>query len=121
MNLFLLLILPHEPTTIRERVDMLELNHVQCPQTGRETLTQLIYWRWDSTACRYHVTAWRMFRNGDRFGRDGREWVDAREDGPVRRIVTAPFLRETWTFHDPEIEDRSLVPADARRGLRKIP
>ena len=112
-------ILPHEPPTVREQVDLLELNHVQCPQTGRETLTQVIYWRWHEGNSRNHVTAWRMAKLPELFGRDGREWTESREDGPVRRIIRAKQFRETWTFHDPEIEDRQLLPADQRRGLRK--
>jgi hypothetical protein len=45
LALLLLAALPHEPSTIQDRVDLIELNHVHCPQTGRETLTQVIYWR----------------------------------------------------------------------------
>ena len=118
-GLLLLAVLPHEPPRVVDRVDVIEVNHTQCPQTGREVLCQVIYWRWHPADCTHHVAAWRMVSaRPARFSRDGREWIETREDGPIRREIRAPFLRETWTFEDPEIADRVHVSADMRRGLR---
>ena len=116
--LLLLAALPHEPPRVVDRVDVVEVNHTQCPQTGREVLCQVIYWRWHPADCTHHVAAWRMAKPSDRFRRDGREWIEAREDGPIRREIRAVQFRETWTFEDPELLDREAFSKDLRRGLR---
>jgi hypothetical protein len=122
LALLLLATLPHSPATLTDRVDRIELNHVQCPQTGRETLTQVIYWRWHECDQTHHVTAWRMVdRRPSLLRRDGREWVETWEDGPVRREIRAAQFRETWTLHDPEVEDRATVSPEMRRGLNALP
>jgi len=115
-------VLPHAPRVIVDRVDRIDLNHVQCPLTGAETIYQVIYWRWDSARSCYVVGAWRLAdQPSARFKRVNRGWVETREDGPVRREIHAEQLRETRTFVDPEFEDRAVLPAAMRHGLRPTP
>ena len=109
---------PHGPRVLVDRVDVIELNHLQCPTTGRVTLVQVIYWRWCEADCQHHVVAWRMDRPA-RLRREGREWIETWTDAGVSREVRAPYWRETWTFEDPELVDRESFSKDARRGLRK--
>lgn len=117
--LLLLIVSISQETTIVDHVDRLEINHVHCPHTGRELVCQVIYWRWHVEDRRFHVAAWRLSTSATaRFKRDGREWVETREDGPVRREIRSPQFRETWTFGDPELEDRKTYPPELRRGLR---
>lgn len=119
--LVLLAEIPREPETLVDHVDRIELNHVQSIWDGSETLCQVIYWRWSVEDRCYHVAAWRTSTSATaRFKRDGREWVETREDGLVRREIRSPQFRETWTLHDPELEDRKTYPPELRRGLRQL-
>ena len=115
----LLAILPHEPATITDRVDLIERNHVICLQTGTERLEQVIYWRWDERTNGRRVVAWRMFRGPSRVVRIGDEIRESWEDGPVRREIWARRYVETWTDVDPELIDRERLPVDLRDGLRR--
>jgi hypothetical protein len=118
LAILLLAILPHEPDTLVERVDVIELNHVYCPLTGRETLAQIIYWRWHDEHSTHHVAAWRLLQRMARVRRHDSEWIETREDGEVRREIHAKQFRETWSLHDPELFDRVALPIELRRGLR---
>lgn len=106
---------------LSDRVSVIEINHVQCLWTGKETLCQVIYWRW-WTDDQHHVAEWRTLASCPhaRFRRDGRGWVETRDDGPVRREIRADSLRETWTTHDPEVADRELLPPGNRLPLRRF-
>jgi hypothetical protein len=42
-------------------------------------------------------------------------------DGDQLREVTCGFVRETWTQHDPELQDRNKLPRQHRRLLSKSP
>jgi hypothetical protein len=119
--LLLLSILPHEPDTLVDRVEILELSHVHCPLTGREPLTQMIYWRWHEEQSTHRVAAWRLVQGFARIRRRDGEWIETREDGQVRREIHARQFRETWTFEDPELLDRRFVSQEMRRGLKASP
>jgi hypothetical protein len=122
LALILLATLPHAPDTLTDRVDCIELNHVQCEWTGAVKLNQVIYWRWNAEHSRYNVTAWRMVdKRPSLIRRHGRGWIETREDGVIRREVHAEQFRETWTFEDPEIADRQCVSLEMRRGLKALP
>jgi len=116
--LLLLSILPHEPDTLVDRVEIIELNHVHCPQTGRETLVQMIYWRWHKEQSTHRVAAWRIVQGVARIRRIDGEWIETREEGYYRREIHARQFRETWSFEDPELLDRRLLPVELRQGLR---
>ncbi len=119
--LLLLLILPREPETLVDQVDVIEINHLFSRETGEETFSQVIYWRWDAGQSAHRVTAWRPFTGRPAwFRRDRREWIETREDGPTRREIHARQHRETWTFEDPELLDRAFVSPEMRRGLRPL-
>jgi len=38
----------------------------------------------------------------------------------VVRVITSDLFRETYTNKDPEVQDRKLMPVDARRGLTPV-
>lgn len=64
--------------------------------------------------CRHDVAAYRMLKADD-------EPVVSRtvylaEHGLLRRIK-ARCVRTTWTQHDPELEQRDLLPLPSRRKL----
>ncbi len=132
---------------IRDIVDVIEVNHVVGPR-GALVLDQVIFWRWVSRESHYRVVAWRHLRGVREYApkqvevppdgwkplpqwngghatpirrRDrGGWWVSQWKDEKDRcwREVAAPMFRETWTLHDPEIDDREFLPKDQRKGLR---
>lgn len=115
MAVLLLLIGILPPQDVAEdRVDAIEHNHFYDDQ-GREVFTQVIFW----DGC--EVVAWRLWRNDLQT-----PWRDWRRGGYVMiwndadrlRVVRAPAMRETWTQHDPELENRERCPPHLRRGLK---
>lgn len=67
-----------------------------------------------------HVVAWRMLKTDDqRPIRDYRtgQWVTTWFDDCVLRQVTARHAFDSWTFHDPELQERSELSANMRRDL----
>lgn len=117
--LLLVVAIERQPV-VRDEIAIIELNHLHCPMTGRELLFQVIYWRWWSDDT-HHVAEWRVMATypNARFVRDGQGWIERRDEGAFRREVHATSLRETWTLHDPEVEDRTYLPKDQRLPLRK--
>lgn len=109
------------PAPLVTHVTCLELNHVQCPQTGRHVFSQLVLWGWDKQRKTHHVVAWRMVDQARPalIRREGREWVDRTRDGPHVREARAIWFHESWTFHDVELDDRERLPQDQRRGLTR--
>ena len=108
--LLLASILPRgpEPTD----VDLIELNHVHDDE-GRERFTQAIFWDWDDYESRFVVVDWRMVKQSVMWPR--RDGMEFRQAGVA---VRARHWRETWTQHDPEVEDRARWPVTARRRIR---
>lgn len=103
---------------IVDRVDKIELNHVY-NHTGDVILSQLIFWDWNCQDSRFYVRDWRMYKTGMRPIR--RRWMTyvvsfSDNDGKYRRIY-APQFCETWTYYDPEVLDRSYLPAEQRQKL----
>jgi hypothetical protein len=118
LTILLLTIIP-PPEPVRERVDVIEVNHFYDEQ-GRLVFDQLIFWDWCEAQDRHEVIAWRMLKcpsqlpefDWDRGGHVAR-WLD----GEVFREVRAQSVRETWTQYDPELEELALLPRERRREL----
>ncbi|HEX5102398.1 MAG TPA: hypothetical protein VFV87_01210, partial [Pirellulaceae bacterium] len=127
--LLLLSILPR-PGASRETCDVIELNHFY-NELGQPVFDQILFWEWSGS--RYDVRAWRLVQQPEQLPR--RDWrgggfVALWSDGPalqptatpplreVFREVHAPSFRETWTQHDPELEERQFLPVQLRRGLK---
>lgn len=110
---------PIQPSTIRQRVDLIELNHF-VDEDGREVFRQVIFYDWSKSHRRYHVRAWRLVKHHSQIPQ--RRWDPPiyqctwHDDGLLRQ-VWAPSLRETWTQQDPERVNRGLLPEDQRVPL----
>ena len=120
MDLLLLLIavLPHDDVD-DDRVDIIEVNHFY-DEAGRPVFDQVIFWHWHDDGSQ-HVRAWRLWKTPSQNPwRDRRYggWVSIWLDGDRLRSIRGQSLRETWTQHDPELDDRQFFPAHLRRGLR---
>ena len=104
---------PLEP----EVVDFVEINHV-CDENAREIFCQAIYWEFDARSSSFRVRAWRLCK-GSQIPRGAplrAVWHD--EKTKRLRVSQTRSTRQTWTQHDPEVEDRSVWPQEKRRGLR---
>lgn len=104
-----------------DHVDIIELNH-KFDDAGRETFQQYIFYEWDARAGRFQVRAWRIRKDHaiwphyDFHARCYRlTWFD---DARLR-VVRANSCIETWTYHDPEILERGILPNERRRGLSR--
>ncbi len=110
---------PAGVTTVRQRVDLIELNHF-VDEDGREVFRQVIFYDWSKTHRRFHVRAWRLIKEESQIPQ--RHWNPAMyqcswHDEGLLRQVWAPSLRETWTQQDPERVNRGLLPEDQRVPL----
>ncbi|WP_164104163.1 hypothetical protein [Candidatus Laterigemmans baculatus] len=108
---------------VRDRVDLIELNHYY-DEAGRHVFDQLIFYDWSEGRRRFEVCAWRLVKSRSQQPRqDHREhlWRVLWHDGGVLRSVEGASFRETWTKHDPELVDRDLLPQESRRELSKQP
>lgn len=127
--LALILSLPISPVKA-DHVAIIELNHVH-NDDAEPRFDQLIFWEFrrsvpldgDGPTWSYHVIAWRIVEAEDyRLRKEQSRWVLTlwdRETDESRqlRIIRAVSFRETWTNHDREIEQRTRLHQDYRRGL----
>jgi hypothetical protein len=104
-----------------DRVDLVELNHFHDEQ-GQHVFDQIIFYDWSPTRGRYNVLAWRLLKQPAQV--PTRDWstgdfVTVWRDNTILREVRAQTKRESWTQYDPELIDRSSLPKEQRRELRK--
>lgn len=107
---------------VRERVDLVEVNHFYDEQ-GRLVFDQTIFYDWSAAHSRYMVRAWRLVKNPAQLPQ--RDWQDGGyvavwHDGEVLRHVGAESMRETWTQYDPELVEREYLPKEQRKDLRMV-
>lgn len=110
---------PTTSTTVRQRVDLIELNHF-VDEDGREVFRQVIFYDWSKTHRRFHVRAWRLIKRENQLPQ--RRWNPSHyqcswHDDGILRQVWSSSMRETWTQQDPERVNRGLLPEDQRVPL----
>lgn len=97
-----------------------EVNHCYNPETGDKRFCQVIYWA-ESDSSFPHVADWHMadktlgIVNVD--GRDAPWTVIRQRDCGAIDVIRAKRLTVTYTFNDPEEDDRAVLPVEARRPL----
>ena len=115
-------ILPREDVA-REECDLVELNHFY-DEHGRSVFDQVIFYDWSESEARHQVRAWRLVKHPaqipQRCWQNGGGWVVCWYDGELLRYIRAAAFRETWTQHDPELEERAWLPKERRRELRRV-
>ncbi len=112
--------------TLRESVDLIELNHFY-DDLGRHTYDQVIFYEWSVEYSRYHVIAWCLVEEDQTrlpvLLPGGKEvqvrWFD--RDIKRTREVRSKLYRETWTQSDPERENKKLLEEKYRGSLLKLP
>lgn len=107
---------------VRDSVDVAEVNHFY-DHDGRHVFDQLIFWDMSADGGE-RVVAWRLIKDGSPLPqRDWRHggyyvlWRDERNATERYQRVQAVGVRETWTQHDPELQDREALPVERRREL----
>ena len=112
--------IPRSPV-LEDRVDVMELNWCYNSETGRLNFVQLIFWEWKNQfeGGHYVVVDWRM---ADRekppiFRKEGGMYVLIFKDRDCWRSVKSKSVRYTWTYYDPEVDNRKEFAREFRRGL----
>lgn len=102
-----------------DEVDSIEFNSYGCCDSR-----QVIFRDFYDLPTGSHVVAWRWGRVVDEsllsYDYARRRWclLFADDDGTLRRVFCSGYY-STWTKHDPEAEDRQVIPDRLRRGLRR--
>lgn len=119
LALFIAAALPSEP--VRIAVDVVEINHVLSEVDGRETLCQVVWWKWSTWHGEYKVCDWRLLEKCCRpqriQGIIQQRWYDVKTQSEL--LVVAASFRETWTYHDVELTDRASLPERFRSKVGK--
>mgnify|MGYP001599711530 CR=1 FL=1 len=118
---FLLLSTIPQEDVVRDRVDLIEVNHFY-DEHGRLVFDQAIFYDWCDCHERHQVRAWRLVKCESQLPQ--RDWerggyTVAWLDGEVLRRVRADSIRESWTQYDPEFVEREVLCKDKRRGLSR--
>lgn len=117
---------PNSHGELKERVDLIELNHFY-DDLGRHAFDQVIFYEWSPDFRRFHVIAWSLVE-GDLHRMPSRvpgsedtrvQWFD--RDAKVNRQVQSKLFRETWSQHDPERANKRLIEEKYRLSLRQAP
>lgn len=119
LALLLLATVPVEDTT-EDLVAIIDHNTILCPSTGNETLSQYVFLDWYYQCERSHVVAWRLVKPDMQVSRvwPSGDYELLFQDGDVIRRVRGRVLVRSYDTADYEVEERSVVSQDQRRGLR---
>ena len=102
------------------RVDRCELNQIVswCP-AACEYRPRLLQWEWCPWRGCYVVREWRLSKTSARPMRIGGRWIlpTYSSDKGVRVIEPRTYA-PSWSTHDPEIDNRSIVDPGKRVPLR---
>jgi len=109
-------------------VSVIELNHVVSftehsdgSTVASVHLSQLIFWQLHADG-EFYVRDWRMLKDAKppRYDHDNRVWRASWLDRSLQAVrVTAPAYLETYSIHDPEVENRALFPMNQRKQFRR--
>lgn len=112
--LLLLCLITFNPTIVNN-VDIIEINHYFGPD-NKEIIVQMIFWDWDWDLDNFVVRDWRIHKFARPARQRGRymvQWFDRKKP----RRVYANQCIETWTYFDPEVANREILPRHYRKGL----
>lgn len=107
--------------TYRDRVAIIELNHLYDEKTDKLRFVQMIFWESKPfSKKRWHVMDWEMWGKGDplpRYSYRDRRWQLYWKDEKRWRFIEATSYRVSHTYYDPEVDDQKVWPVEHRRGL----
>ena len=119
--LLLLLGSLHPAYPYAHTVDKMELNHYY-DDDGQLVFSQMIYYDWSRQDNRFHVIAWRLCKSREMIPLRIQGTTNYRaiwRDGDIIRHTHTTLYVETWTQHDPEIKERTVLPKEYRKGFIK--
>lgn len=117
---------------LEDNVDVIEINHL-CLKGNKEFVEfsyhQLIFWEWDGFD--YVVVDWRMLqRDGNVYYRNKNEpfydfdkckyvtqFIEEVNGVNYLRKIYCTTVNETWTYTDPETNNKEIMPSVFRKGL----
>lgn len=99
--------------------DVIELNHFYQPSSGDIILVQWLFWDINKRSNAKQNVAWRIHKDGRHVLRKipGGWELSTRDSDGKHFYVQAPDYRESWTPHDPEVNNRKIWPREYRREL----
>ena len=104
--------------------DRVELNQIYecCDGVWRPRLQQWIFWSWsDRHQCEV-VHEWQIASSRQRpFRVGGRLLVPIYSATHGARIIAHRVYQQSWTDHDPEVDNRNVVPPAQRKPLTPTP
>ena len=121
MGVLLVLLLGTIPLddVIESASDVQHVNHTY-DEDGKHVFTQIMYQDWRGE---YLVQDWRMLKHPAQrpvYSHQRKRWEAVWFDGQLLRKTVSPAFRESWTQHDPEVENRKLHPVECRSKLPRI-
>jgi len=122
MSILLMLIMvkiEHRTVSV-DKVTLIEINHYYDGKGGL-VFDQIIFYDWIPRKRKFEVVAWRMLKEPCQVPRliNGK-WVSIWYDGDkFRKVISDLKPRETWSNFDPELEERTYLAKDLRKGLSK--
>lgn len=104
-------------------VDAIELNNYY-DENGRHVFSQYIFWKWEegNDGERFYVQDWRLYNLKKKQYLPTYDWKRKVYsvnwiDGKHHRKIRSPIFFQSWTQHDPEVEDRKYKPQLKRAKL----
>lgn len=101
---------------VREQVGVIEVNHYYDDQ-AHHVFDQFIFRDFNPYTNNFEIVDWRL-KKPEHCGPDGCS-VFFYDNGIMRR-VDAGRVNESWTQIDPELNERSILPKEQRRGLSPV-
>ncbi len=108
--------------TVEERVDLIEVNHYH-DKSGEFILNQVIFYEWSPTDLRFQIQDYKLMKQKTQFParQIGDEYFSVWHDGNILRCVSSGCFSETWTQHDPNHKELSILKNENRCGLAEGP
>jgi hypothetical protein len=122
MDVLLVLLLGTVPQddVIESYNDVQHVNHTY-DEDGEHVFTQIMYQDWRGGE--YLVEDWRMDKHPSQhpvYSNQRRRWEAVWFDGVLLRKTVSTAYRESWTQHDPEVENRKIHPVECRSKLPRV-
>lgn len=120
--LLILCFLPiNNPSEIKDDVDLIVLNHCY-DSKGNLRFDQYIFYDWSEQLKMFVIRDYRLTTNKNIYPQKNhhtRIWELSFSDSGVSRLITSPSYRESFTFNDPESDQRDIISIDQRSLLTK--
>lgn len=94
--------------------DIVEINH-KLDASGNEQFVQVLAWNWDASNTQMNCEGWRLVKSWRRIGPSSVRFL--KDDMKTWEEIKGDSFRETWTYHDPETDNRDVYPTECRTWI----